>query len=289
MKIKSINKIISRTKYDLTVENTENFFANGILIHNCQGIFSSLGLQTRKGEDILATPHILKKLYLILEDYPNVVLTGELYNHSLAGRLNKIMSLIRKSKNISEEDFRESEKLIQFWAFDGYGFRGIKKETPWVERIEAVEDLFMDYFWPQDRYTFKVVKYSKCRTQEDLDAHYLDSVQKGFEGQMIRYGICPYQHKRVDYLLKRKDFKDEDMEVISFEEGRGKASGLAVTCNVKHKSGQIFGAGFSGFSDEERKEIWNNQQDYIGLMANVKYLNTTEFGKGTIAKVLCFR
>lgn len=259
-------------------------------------IFSYLGLQTRKGEDVLAAPHILKGLYRILEDYPQIVLCGEGYNHSLAGRLNKIMSLIRKTKNISQEDFDESERLIQFWCFDGYGFRGITKETPWIERIQALDKLFDLYFYPEDSFkfsiknkSFRVIKTKICQNQQELDEHYEDSVRNGFEGQMVRYGDCVYKHKRVDYLLKRKDFKDEDMEVISFEEGRGKASGLAITCNVRHKSGEIFGAGFSGFSDEERKEIWNNQQNYIGLVANVKYLNTTEFGKGTIAKVLCFR
>ena len=38
LKIKSIKKIPTKDRYDLTVNSTHNFFANGILIHNTSGI-----------------------------------------------------------------------------------------------------------------------------------------------------------------------------------------------------------------------------------------------------------
>ena len=38
VKIKSIKRIPTTDRYDLTVNTTHNFFANGILIHNTSGI-----------------------------------------------------------------------------------------------------------------------------------------------------------------------------------------------------------------------------------------------------------
>ena len=40
LKIIGIKKIPKRDRYDLTINSTHNFFANGILIHNTSGIFS---------------------------------------------------------------------------------------------------------------------------------------------------------------------------------------------------------------------------------------------------------
>lgn len=43
VKIKSIKKIENKSKrYDIEVENNHNFFANGILVHNCQSCISFL-------------------------------------------------------------------------------------------------------------------------------------------------------------------------------------------------------------------------------------------------------
>ena len=42
VKIKSIKKIDISDRYDLTVNATNNFFANGVLIHNSSGISSNV-------------------------------------------------------------------------------------------------------------------------------------------------------------------------------------------------------------------------------------------------------
>lgn len=42
IKIKSIKKINKLDRYDLTVSTTNNFFANGILIHNTSAVFSNV-------------------------------------------------------------------------------------------------------------------------------------------------------------------------------------------------------------------------------------------------------
>lgn len=47
VKIKSIKKIERKDRYDLTVNSTKNFFANGILIHNTSAIISNCLVKKR--------------------------------------------------------------------------------------------------------------------------------------------------------------------------------------------------------------------------------------------------
>ena len=42
VKIKNIKRIDKRDRYDITVPKTSNFFANGILVHNCNAILANL-------------------------------------------------------------------------------------------------------------------------------------------------------------------------------------------------------------------------------------------------------
>lgn len=50
VKIKSIKKIQRMDRYDLTVSATNNFFANGVLIHNTSAIFSKINCKKTLGK-----------------------------------------------------------------------------------------------------------------------------------------------------------------------------------------------------------------------------------------------
>ena len=54
--------------------------------------------------------------------------------------------------------------------------------------------------------------------KEHLDDYYGKYLDDGFEGQMVRVTDSPYQNKRSKNLLKRKEFIDEEFEVIDIEE-----------------------------------------------------------------------
>ena len=64
IKIKSIKKIPIKDRYDLTINSTHNFFANGILIHNTSGVFAKV-LVNRK---LNWFEKMLKKFGVKIED-----------------------------------------------------------------------------------------------------------------------------------------------------------------------------------------------------------------------------
>lgn len=256
-----------------------------------RGCFSFRGLQTRKGGDIPSVPHIVERARELLKTYPNLVLDGELYNHDLRHELNEIMKIIRvtKPERLTPEFLKRSESMIQYWLYDGWGFEGITKETPFFERRKALMSLLKGFSTH-----FNVVWTRPVHSVEEIDEHYEELVAKEFEGQIIRWGDCEYVNKRSDQLLKRKDFEDDEFTVVGYEEGVGKASGKAFSavCRLRKPAtdgSTTFKAGFAGFSEDDLVNIWENQKEWLGKKAHVRFLKYSPYGKPLIPKVTAFR
>lgn len=107
----------------------------------------------------------------------------------------------------------------------------------------------------------------------------LDKVEKeGKEGLMINIFNGKYECKRTRQLLKLKTMQTVDLKIVGFEEGTNKYEGKLGRLNVDYK-GQILGVG-SGFSDEERVEIWNNQDKYLGRICEIQYFEESKNQQG---------
>jgi len=64
MKIKKIKKIKSDIVYDLEIEDNHNFFANNVLVHNCnmvRGLMKKLGKADKKKEDLDSWDSIIER------------------------------------------------------------------------------------------------------------------------------------------------------------------------------------------------------------------------------------
>ena len=75
--------------------------------------------------------------------------------------------------------------------------------------------------------------------------------------------------------------QDLDLEVVGFEEGTGRNEGRLGAILVKYKN-NIVKVG-SGFSDELRKEIWHDQNSWLGRTIVVKYFEETSNQNGGIS------
>ena len=131
---------------------------------------------------------------------------------------------------------------------------------------------------------------------KELERYEYLCLHKGYEGVMLRDPMGTYKFGRStvndNILLKVKRFEDDEAELIAIEEkmsnqntaekdafGRTKRSASIVgmvgadtagTLIVRNKDGLEFGVG-SGLNDEMRKELWNNQEKYIGKLVKYKY------------------
>ena len=120
---------------------------------------------------------------------------------------------------------------------------------------------------------------------------------QGFEGLILRKPDSIYKTGRSTTLegtmLKLKRFTDGEFELVGFEERKHNSNpaffnelGLTArsSCQgwkvgrddlgaliLRWSLHQTFNCG-TGFTDQERQEIWDNQERYVGLMVKVKFM-----------------
>lgn len=88
------------------------------------------------------------------------------------------------------------------------------------------------------------------------------------EGLMLNTDV-PYKRTRHKGILKIKRFYTMDLKIIGCEEGTGRLEGTLGALVLKYKD-NIVKVG-SGFTDEQRTELWDNRDDIIGTLCEVKY------------------
>lgn len=226
------------------------------------------GMFSRNGKPIIGAPHIFEELKPLFEHYPEIILDGELYNHELKNDFNEIISHVRKTKP-TEEDLRLSREQIQYHCYDCYD-----QEYPnlnFDERIDFVHNLS------------KLIKLNYLKsvqtewvTIDQIDGYYQQWLEDGYEGQMLRLNQ-PYDCFRSNSLLKRKEFIDEEFEILDIEEGSGNRSGMMGRIRYKTKEGREFTASSRG-NEAYFRDLLINKDKYIGKRATVRYQNMTPDG-----------
>lgn len=98
------------------------------------------------------------------------------------------------------------------------------------------------------------------------------------EGIMLNIADAPYQKKRTTDILKVKKMNTVDLFVTNVFEGKGKYRGTLGGVVVEYK-GQPVGVG-SGFSDIQRKMIWEHPESIVGKLIEVQYFEESKDKNG---------
>ena len=224
--------------------------------------------QTREGKDYFTIGHITDEVNKHLPS--GWILDGELYNHVLHDDFNKIMSLIKKQAPTDEELF-EAEKKIQYWVYDVLTGEDdtdnettrIKRRTEWFDgNVSMVHIIKVPSFWVENA--------------EELETAHAQFLADGFEGTMTRAPEGKYKRAgRSKQLLKKKDFIDDEFEILDIEEGKGNREGGAGAVVCQTSDGLVFGAGIKG-DESLRNELFVNKNLYIGKMATITFFGFTK-------------
>lgn len=225
------------------------------------------GLWTRQGKKITACPHIEKELASFFSQYPVTILDGELYNHSLKDDFNQITSIVRKQKP-TVADFKKAKELIQYHIYDLPNEEGFKSRFEWLK-------YHMFNLLPDETSYIILVDEYECRSVGVLDLWYDFYLKDGYEGQIIRID-APYEQKRSNNLIKRKEFIDDEFEVLRIEEGKGNWAGYAKRIVlIDPKSQNEFGAGVKGNKEFCKKLLEQNPPPEV---ATIRYFSLTPDG-----------
>jgi DNA ligase-1 len=122
------------------------------------------------------------------------------------------------------------------------------------------------------------IDWSWARTEAEILKQHAVFTERGYEGSIIRGTTGGYQSgKRVDELLKHKDFIDEEFEIIDITEaGSGSSAGIGkFVCRAQN--GKTFESTAMG-NEEYRRDLLENKETFVGKFAVVKYRELTPDG-----------
>ena len=214
---------------------------------------------------------------------PNgIVLDGELTIYDYKNYSSK--DAYKQAMKISRTDGeKKGLKMLVFDAMPLEDFRSQNCRFTWSQRRKELENLFnlfplKDVVWPVEFIELLPVLYQGTDTA--MITKLLDSeLARGQEGIMINLCDAKYEFKRTNSLLKVKKMQTMDLEIVGFEEGDGRLAGKLGAILVRYKNGNIVKVG-SGFSNELRVAIWNNQPNYLGNICEIQYFEETTNADG---------
>lgn len=174
-------------------------------------------------------------------------------------------------------------KEAKIWVFDLLEKDDVN--IPFIQRINRARDLFCDA-----NGKLQVISTHTVASQEELEEYYQDVLKEGFEGVVVRYASGGYKFGRVSksdvigYKMKPLDYGDatvigfeEEMENLneSFKDELGKSkkrntkdakkpTGRLSAFVVLNDDGVKHKVSPKGLNRDMRKEIWDNQKDYLG-------------------------
>lgn len=182
---------------------------------------------------------------------------------------------------------------VTFYVFD----HCLSPDKPYTERLECVREVLDQHGSSVPHTTVKLLESTVVSSHEQLQSILWDIQEKGGEGVILRSLDSGYKYGRSTlnqgWLLKVKFFLQEEFEVVGFEErmhneNEATVNELGYTERSSHKEnltpmntlgslvlkyGSITFKCGTGFNDKQRKDIWDNRDDYIGRLASVRYMN----------------
>ena len=233
-------------------------------------------LYTRQGKVYSGCEHIIKDIEELLNiaSFPdgNSVIDGELI---LKDDTLTDSEAFQKGVGIanSDKENKQELKLVIFDRINQNEFELGKSTHTYRRRREQLKD-FKELIYYHRLSNIEVVPMFYEGTDQSEIWKWLDyAEQNDMEGVMVNLDT-PYECKRTKNLIKVKKFYTLDLKVIDAVEGDGRLKGTLGALVVDYK-GNTVNVG-SGFSDEQRKEFWENKNDIIGRVIEVKYKEITK-------------
>lgn len=159
-------------------------------------------------------------------------------------------------------------------------------DIPYIDRLKSIPDF--------DDPLFSKLEYKGCNSNKEVLEYEQYCLNAGYEGIMIRSSNGKYKLGRSTLkegiILKLKRFSDYEATIVGFVEeyknlNEAKKNELGHTERSSAKDGLVpngrlgalickfndieFNIG-SGFTHEERADIWNNRESYIGKLVKFK-------------------
>lgn len=222
-------------------------------------------LLSRRLNNYTGFDFIKNEIKLLLQDTPDLILDGELYNHNL--NLQNISGIVR-----SEKEDKNKDKL-KFYIFDCFEKNNNKI---FEERLKLLQIKFNLYNNLQYLTLVDSILVNNEQQGNELYKNYIDNKYEGIVYKNINaiYEYSNIKEIRSYNYLKRKKTYDAEYEIIGYEEGiHGKDKG-AIIFIMKTKENKEFRA-VPNMPLKKRKELYkianNNFNKFKGKLATISF------------------
>ncbi len=234
---------------------------------------------TRQGKEYKGLDHIIRDLHSL--GLKNCFVDGELLYKNEENLSDS--EAFQKGTGIamSKDNDKSSLKLVIFDVFPLEEFWNGKSKESYYERKQMLLEIKEDIELFDEVKNVEVVQMCYEGVDHSQIWKWLDYAEENdWEGIILNLDT-PYECKRTKNLIKVKKFFSADLKCIGIEEGAGRNKGTlgALICDYKGNNVNVG----TGFSDKDRKQIWQHPEDIIGKIISVKYKEETKNKDGGIS------
>ena len=222
----------------------------------------SATLYSRNGKLLSNFPHIEEALSK--SEFEGLVFDGEVMSEDF----QSLMKQVHRKEGAQTEDSYLA--VFDMLTIDEFNAGGTSKNA--IERRQRIVNL-------SDLFTYRIQLVDATLIDMDSDEGQVKfqemnkrALDEGYEGLMIKPVSEGYKCKRSHAWLKIKPFIEVTLKVVELEEGTGKNEGLLGALVVEGEDdGKFFKLNVgSGLTDENREQIWENQDKVIGQLVEIR-------------------
>jgi ATP-dependent DNA ligase len=147
-------------------------------------------------------------------------------------------------------------------------FKGKKDDTPYCERVDNTILKVGNI----NSSKITMIESMIVSDMDEVNTYFQSMLEKGEEGCMLKNLDHPWEDKRSPHLVKMKAEKDCDLIVTGWNRGNEgtKFSDQMGSLICESSDGKI-SVSISGFSEEQRLEITQNIDEWMGRIVTVLY------------------
>jgi DNA ligase-1 len=227
------------------------------------------GILTRNGSvvDVKLLDNGFQEEYTILVEELRefgVALTGELLVHALG----KFLPLDRKTSNGMLNSVLAGNPLPEGFyvtceVWDYIKLAG-KFSVPYNARLSFVDELMFPYEH------FAAIDTREVFSYQEAIQHFQEVTASGGEGTVVKHPHGLWKNGDSKYQVKIKIEVEIDLFCYNMVEGQGKNGGMLGALRLQSSCGNVVVDCGTGFTDEQRKDLWKNKYDIIGSVVTIK-------------------
>jgi DNA ligase 1 len=234
---------------------------------NCEN--GTVTQYSRNGKVLENFTHITESLVPFINKTftKSIVLDGEMVSTSFQA----LMKQVHRKENVKADD--AVLMVFDYITLEDFN-KGLGTETQ-AERRENLEFWNKTVFSKLDNVSLvpqRSVNLDTFEGQMDFKEYNKQAVDDGFEGIMVKDPDAVYECKRTTNWLKMKPFIEVSLTIVKVEEGTGRNAGRmgALICEGEDDGKTIKVNVGSGFSDTDRTEIWQDIDNVINQVIEVR-------------------